>query len=202
MNIFKHNQRRIATVKYMGELYNYRMIESALVFDTLYTIVTLGHGKPKMGEGTFLSTTHLLIVILLCSAHFFFVFLDLGRPSRERFCPIDAPDDFFRVRLCCTLLDTCGMCFDRGSAKKKLDSFLIFFQMYILSKSKPPMDVEFMVMDTLELLRPNLKLATIYEDANEAVDQMLLEQLKTVQGNAVNHKCYDSFNCLFLTVHR
>ncbi|CAO3671679.1 unnamed protein product [Umbelopsis ramanniana] len=153
MNIFKHNQRRIATVKYLGELYNYRMIESALVFDTLYTIVTLGH--------------------------------DLGRPSRERFCPIDAPDDFFRVRLCCTLLDTCGMCFDRGSAKKKLDSFLIFFQMYILSKSKPPMDVEFMVMDTLELLRPNLKLATIYEDANEAVDQMLLEQLKTVQGGDV-----------------
>jgi len=63
---------------------------------------------------------------LLCAL--FFVFLDLGRPSRERFCPIDAPDDFFRVRLCCTLLDTCGMCFDRGSAKKKLDSFLIFFQ--------------------------------------------------------------------------
>ncbi|KAH8549365.1 armadillo-type protein [Umbelopsis sp. PMI_123] len=150
MNIFKHNQRRIATVKYLGELYNYRMVESTLIFDTLYTIVTLGH--------------------------------DLGRPSRERFCPIDAPDDFFRVRLCCTLLDTCGMCFDRGSTKKKLDSFLIFFQMYRLSKSKPPMDVEFMVMDTLELLRPNLKLATSYEDANEAVDQMLLEQLKTVQG--------------------
>jgi len=150
MNIFKHNQRRIATVKYLGELYNYRMIESALIFDTLYTIVTLGH--------------------------------DLGRPSRERFCPIDAPDDFFRVRLCCTLLDTCGMCFDRGSAKKKLDSFLVFFQMYMLSKSKPPMDVEFMIMDTLELLRPNLQLATSYEDANEAVDQMLLEQLKAVQG--------------------
>ncbi|KAG2176994.1 hypothetical protein INT43_007648 [Umbelopsis isabellina] len=163
-NIFKHNQRRIATAKYLGELYNYRMIESALVFDTLYTIVTLGH--------------------------------DLGRPSRERFCPIDAPDDFFRIRLCCTLLDTCGMCFDRGSAKKKLDSFLTFFQvsygvemrgvvvvvMYILSKAKPPMDVEFMVMDTLELLRPNLHMIATYEDANEAVDHMLLEQLKTVQG--------------------
>jgi regulator of nonsense transcripts 2 len=54
--------------------------------------------------------------------------------------------------------------------------------MYILSKAKPPMDVDFMVMDTLELLRPNLKMAATYEDANEAVDQMLLEQLKTVQG--------------------
>jgi hypothetical protein len=38
------------------------------------------------------------------------------------------PDDFFRIRLVCTLLDTCGMCFDRGTAKKKLDFFLTFFQ--------------------------------------------------------------------------
>lgn len=43
-NIFKHNQRRIAVAKYLGELYNYRMIESPLIFDTLYSIVTFGHG--------------------------------------------------------------------------------------------------------------------------------------------------------------
>lgn len=45
-----------------------------------------------------------------------------------RINPLDLPDDFFRVRLVCTLLDTCGHCFDRGSAKKKLDFFLTFFQ--------------------------------------------------------------------------
>ena len=44
-NIFKHNQRRIAVAKYLGELYNYRMIDSPLIFDTLYSIVTFGHGK-------------------------------------------------------------------------------------------------------------------------------------------------------------
>lgn len=38
------------------------------------------------------------------------------------------PDDFFRVRLICVMLDTCGMCFDRGTQKKKLDNFLTFFQ--------------------------------------------------------------------------
>ena len=38
------------------------------------------------------------------------------------------PDDFFRIRLVCNLLDTCGLCFDRGAAKKKLDFFLTFFQ--------------------------------------------------------------------------
>ncbi|KAI8377492.1 armadillo-type protein [Radiomyces spectabilis] len=149
-NIFKHNQRRIAVVKYLGELYNYRMVDSPLIFDTLYTIVTFGH--------------------------------DFGRPARERPCPIDAPHDFFRTRLCCTLLDTCGMCFDRGSAKRKLNQFLVFFQMYILSKMKPPMDVDFMVTDTFEMLRPQMHIFASYEEANEEVDRMLLEQLKAVQG--------------------
>jgi regulator of nonsense transcripts 2 len=54
--------------------------------------------------------------------------------------------------------------------------------MYVLSKNKPPMDVDFMITDTLELLRPQLNIISSYEEANEAVDRMLLEQLKTVQG--------------------
>ena len=69
-----------------------------------------------------------------------------GQPS-----PIDMPDDFFRIRLVCVLLDTCGMCFDRGSQQRKLDNFLMFFQMYVLSKQPLPMDVEFMLSDSLEV---------------------------------------------------
>jgi len=42
------------------------------------------------------------------------------------------PDDFFRLRLVCVLLDTCGMCFDRGSQKRKLDNFLVFFQVCLV----------------------------------------------------------------------
>ncbi len=61
------------------------------------------------------------------------------------------PDDFFRVRIVCVLLDTCGMCFDRGSQLRKLDNFLAFFQLYILSKGPLPMDVEFMLSDSLEV---------------------------------------------------
>ena len=51
-----------------------------------------------------------------------------GRPMPGQPCPLDMPDDFFRIRLVCVLLDTCGMCFDRGTQQKKLDSFLTFFQ--------------------------------------------------------------------------
>lgn len=43
-NDFKYNQRRIAEVKYLGELYNYRMVDHPVIFDTLYRIMTFGHG--------------------------------------------------------------------------------------------------------------------------------------------------------------
>lgn len=46
-NDFKYNQRRIAEVKYLGELYNYRMLEHPAIFDTMYKILTFGHGENK-----------------------------------------------------------------------------------------------------------------------------------------------------------
>ncbi|KAJ5099334.1 hypothetical protein N7532_006335 [Penicillium argentinense] len=132
-NDFKFNQKRIAEVKYLGELYNYKMIDSPVIFDTLYRIVTFGH------EG--------------------------GTPMPGKIILLDLPDDYFRIRLACTLLDTCGHCFDRGSAKKKLDFFLTFFQYYIFTKDPMPMDIDFLVQDTYSALRPQWNLAT---DADEA----------------------------------
>ncbi|KAJ9603131.1 mRNA decay protein [Cladophialophora chaetospira] len=134
-NDFKFNQRRIAEVKYLGELYNYKMIDSTVVFDTLYRIVTFGH------EG--------------------------GTPSPGSFTPFDPPDEYFRIRLMCTILDTCGICFDRGSSKKKLDFFLTFFQYYMATKEPLPMEIEFLVQDTYSLVRPNWKLVTELEEAGK-----------------------------------
>jgi regulator of nonsense transcripts 2 len=134
-NDFKFNQRRIAEVKYLGELYNYKMIDSTVVFDTLYRIVTFGH------EG--------------------------GTPQPGNFTPFDPPDEFFRIRLVCTVLDTCGICFDRGSSKKKLDFFLTFFQYYMATKEPLPMEIEFMVQDTYSLVRPNWKLVTELAEAGK-----------------------------------
>lgn len=132
-NDFKFNQRRIAEVKYLGELYNYKMVDSAVIFDTLYRIVTFGH------EG--------------------------GKPVPGRPCPFDMSDDYFRIRLVSTILDTCGVCFDRGSSKKKLDFFLIFFQYYLLTKDPLPMEIDFLVQDTYTLVRPQWKLVTDLPEA-------------------------------------
>jgi len=44
-NDFRMNQRRVANAKYVGELYNYKMIDSPVVFDQLYTMLVHGHGE-------------------------------------------------------------------------------------------------------------------------------------------------------------
>lgn len=38
----KYNQRRVSAVKYLGELYNYRMVESVVIFKTLYSFISFG----------------------------------------------------------------------------------------------------------------------------------------------------------------
>ena len=44
-NVYNANQQRVATVKYLGELYIYRMLGSSIIFDTFWTLVTFGHRK-------------------------------------------------------------------------------------------------------------------------------------------------------------
>ncbi|KAJ6594000.1 transcription factor [Mycena capillaripes] len=140
-NVYSTNQRRVATIKYLGELYIYRLLSSGIVFDTLWSLVTFGHPD--------------------------------ARPLPNQVCPLDMPDDFFRIRLVCVLLDTCGMCFDRGTQKKKLDNFLVFFQYYVHCKDDIPMDVDFMLSDSLEAVRPKLEMPKTLEEAANAVDEML-----------------------------
>ena len=48
-NIYSTNQRRVATVKYFGELYNYRILGSGIVFDMLWSLVTFGHREDSLG---------------------------------------------------------------------------------------------------------------------------------------------------------
>ncbi|XP_033880859.3 regulator of nonsense transcripts 2 isoform X1 [Acipenser ruthenus] len=134
----KFNQRRISSAKFLGELYNYRMVESAVIFRTLYSFISFGVSP----DGTA--------------------------------SPLDPPEHLFRIRLVCTVLDTCGQYFDRGSSKRKLDCFLIYFQRYIWWKKSLdvwteghpfPIDIDYMLSDTLELLRPKMKLCCSLEEA-------------------------------------
>ncbi|XP_078530285.1 regulator of nonsense transcripts 2 isoform X4 [Lissotriton helveticus] len=155
----KFNQRRISSAKFLGELYNYRMVESAVIFRTLYSFISFGVNSD-------------------------------GGPSI-----LDPPEHLFRIRLVCTILDTCGQYFDRGSSKRKLDCFLVYFQRYvwwkksleIWTKDHPfPIDIDYMISDTLELLRPKIKLCNSLEDAMRQVQD--LEQEFLIKLGLINDK--------------
>lgn len=146
-NDFKSNQRRLAEVRYLGELYNYKMVDSSVIFDTLYRIVSFGHLN--------------------------------GTPSPDQINPLDMPDDYFRIRLVCALIETCGIYFDRGIARKKLDFFLTFFQYYIHTKATLPMDIDFIVQDTFSLTRPQWKLAADFEEAGRAFADLVKQNYKS-----------------------
>ncbi|XP_036368923.1 regulator of nonsense transcripts 2 isoform X3 [Octopus sinensis] len=142
----KYNQRRVSAIKYLGELYNYRMVESSVIFKVLYSFISFG------------------------------ISLEDNVPSA-----LDLPDHLFRIRLVCVLLDTCGQYFDKGSSKKKLDYFLVYFQRYYWFKKKLPLwtedhpfpvDVDNLVRDTIEAVRPKLKLLESEEDAYKAVEDL------------------------------
>lgn len=45
VNTYALNQKRVASVKFLGELYIYRLVGSGIIFDTLWTLVTFGHRK-------------------------------------------------------------------------------------------------------------------------------------------------------------
>ncbi|XP_053109400.1 regulator of nonsense transcripts 2 isoform X2 [Hemicordylus capensis] len=155
----KFNQRRISSAKFLGELYNYRMVESAVIFRTLYSFTSFGVNSD-------------------------------GTPS-----PLDPPEHLFRIRLVCTILDTCGQYFDRGSSKRKLDCFLVYFQRYVWwkksldvwTKDHPfPIDIDYMISDTLELLRPKIKLCNSLEDSVRQVQELEREFL--IKLGLVNDK--------------
>ena len=94
LNDTKFNQKRLAVGKFIGELYNYRLIDSSVVFKVLYTLLT--YGADAINESGYI--------------------------------PLDEPEDMLRLRIVCTILDTCGAYFVSGSSKTKLRYFLAYFQ--------------------------------------------------------------------------
>ncbi|KAL4187983.1 hypothetical protein AMTRI_Chr09g41880 [Amborella trichopoda] len=132
LNDYGMQQRRIAHMRFLGELYNYEQIDSSVIFETLYLILTFGHGTPEQDT-------------------------------------LDPPEDCFRIRMIITLLQTCGRYFDRGSSKRKLDRFLLYFQQYVLSKGSIPLDIEFDIQDLFADLRPNMLRYSSMEEVSAAL---------------------------------
>uniref|UniRef100_A0A1D1Y076 Regulator of nonsense transcripts 2 n=2 Tax=Anthurium amnicola TaxID=1678845 RepID=A0A1D1Y076_9ARAE len=135
LNDYGMQQKRIAHMRFLGELYNYEHVDSSVIFETLYLILMFGHGTPEQDV-------------------------------------LDPPEDCFRIRMITTLLQTCGHYFDRGSSKRKLDRFLIYFQRYVLSKGPIPLDIEFDLQDLFAELRPKMTRYLSTEEVNAALVEL------------------------------
>ena len=138
---FDFYQRRILMVRYLGELYNFRVAPSELIFSTLYSLISFGHTGGKPGKSG---------------------------------CALDPPDDYFRIRLICELLDTCGQYYGRGSLKKALDNYFVFFEYYIKIKNPESLSLEtqFAIDDLLNKLRPQWIRCKTFEEADEKLHQL------------------------------
>ena len=100
----------------------------------------------------------------------------------------DGPDNTNRLRAVCALLDACGGYFNRGQAKRQLDIFLVYLQRYLFCKALTA-DVDFIIGDTLGMLRPAMRRAASYAEACELVGRLeaaLREDRKA--GEALAHE--------------
>uniref|UniRef100_A0A804NTM6 MIF4G domain-containing protein n=1 Tax=Zea mays TaxID=4577 RepID=A0A804NTM6_MAIZE len=74
LNDYGMQQRRLAHMRFLGELYSYKHIDSSVVFDTLYLIIVFGHGTPEQDvldppEDCF--RIRLIITLLQTCGHYF-----------------------------------------------------------------------------------------------------------------------------------
>ena len=76
--------------------------------------------------------------------------------------PLDSPYDTFRIQMVISILDISGQYFK----KDKLDEFVHFLQIYILSKQYLPLDIENKVTNCLENIYPNFQ---VYNDFAQAL---------------------------------
>ncbi|KAJ0465690.1 putative nonsense-mediated mRNA decay protein Nmd2/UPF2 [Helianthus annuus] len=81
VNEYGMQQRRIAHMRFLGELYNYEHVDSSVVFDTLYLILVFGHGTEEQDvldppEDCF--RIRMIITLLETCGHYF------GRGSSKR----------------------------------------------------------------------------------------------------------------------
>lgn len=147
------NQRRVVMTKYLGELYNYRLIEKTHVLNTLYLMISLGVMGQDHSVASVLDPPNSLfrlklVCVLLDTCGEYFA----SPASRKRL-------DYFLVF------------FQRYYWHKK--SHPVF--MDEADKDLFPILSEHAFKDCLKKLRPHLKLFQSYEEACEAVGKLQQE---------------------------
>jgi regulator of nonsense transcripts 2 len=133
-------QRRVAAVRFLGELYSYRVVNAVLIFNTLHSLLAYGHTA------------------------------DVPADVTRR---LDPPHNYFRLRLVCALVESCGSkkLLSQGGVSKssRFNNFLPYLQRYILSKPPLPLDIDLDVQEMYSRLEITPHQYESYEAACAAV---------------------------------
>ncbi|XP_058442844.1 regulator of nonsense transcripts 2 [Malaya genurostris] len=142
-------QRRIAMAKYLGELYNYRLVESGNVLNTLYSIISLGvsfnHEVPSEVDppGSLFRLKLVCVLLDTCGQYF------TSASSRKRM-------DYFLIF------------FQHYYWFKKSDPIFTSDT----NNDLFPILIDHMYKECFKNLRQKLKLFTTYDAAKEAVEAL------------------------------
>jgi regulator of nonsense transcripts 2 len=165
---FRHNQRRVGQIKFLGEMLVSKLVSMNLIFETLYMLIEIGHPFPAPEKNDDGDNNGILPLRPL----------RLGEPRSLRshpsvLCKADMPHDVFRIRLICVLLDTIVGVLKRGNVHaKRLDTFLLYFDRYVAFKWSLTLETKFMIENTIEDLRPGRDIPepSLVNEAEEKVE--------------------------------
>lgn len=149
----RESQRRLAEVYLFGELYKCGVVSEGLLYNVLYQIITLGHDEARSASPTRRQPN---------SPDFDPMLEDTGQSGRSlngtvSGCTVpDPPGDFFRVRLVCVMLESCGRALVRSN-RRAFEIFLAFLERYLFCKTyqaglgdRVPLHIEYMLDDVLD----------------------------------------------------
>ncbi|KAL1487315.1 hypothetical protein MTO96_008098 [Rhipicephalus appendiculatus] len=144
----KYNQRRVSVVHYLGELYNYRMVESSVIFKVLYSFITFGvnlNGSPSaLDPPDSLFRIRLVCILLETCGQYF----NTGSSKKKLDCFLVFFQQYYWQ-------------------KKSSDTYG--------EENLFPITVDYLVKDTLLPLRPKMKLCESAEEATAAVEDLMSE---------------------------
>lgn len=143
----KFNQRRIASVKFLGELYNFRVVDSTIIFNSLFSFITFGVSPdPVKQPSVFDPADHLFRIRLACvlldtCGHYF----DRGSSKVKLDCFLTYLQRYYWMKR------------EHGNWTDELPF---------------PLEAENMVVDTIQILRPKFKIFANLSAAQEGVKKI------------------------------
>jgi regulator of nonsense transcripts 2 len=177
---FKNHQKLIMNVTLAGELINHKLADSKLFYKLLYSFIRYNTITiPKSGPTDF-SFKPIVANDPKNASSFDFYALGLGQvPSmkeqqrdHQAFVAMAWVEDSFRIRLVCTLFNTCRAlsCFtnfsDSQSGRtnaREMESFLVYFQCFLFAQQHITPELNSLLDDTWYLISPPYLLRTPQE---------------------------------------